>query len=88
MTYTRMFVNNTISFVKYCIWNTGFIFFLCLDNIHGQPHALTENLRTLSAEVRSKLQDHVVVSLEGGIAVDQLLRGTQLTDVVNKILNV
>ena len=39
----------------------------------------------LSAEVRSKLQDNVVVSVEEGMVVDRSLRSTQVADVVNKI---
>ena len=65
---------------------TGLIWFLlCLDNIHDQLHAITENFQVLSAEVRSKLQDNVVVSVEGGMVVDQSLRNTQVADVVNKV---
>ena len=65
---------------------TGLIWFLlCLDNIHDQLHAITENLQVLSAEVRSKLQDNVVVSVEGGMVVDRSLQNTQVADVVNKV---
>ena len=45
-------------------------FLLCLDNIHDQLHAITANLQVLSAEVRSKLLDNVVASVEGGMVVD------------------
>ena len=44
-----------------------------------------ENLRVLPAEVRSKLQDNVVVSVKGGMVVDRSLRNTQVADVVNKV---
>ena len=60
------------------------MFLLCLDNIHDQLHAIAENLQVLSAEVRSKLQDNVVVSVEGGMVVDRSLPSTQVADVVNK----
>ena len=39
----------------------------------------------LATEGRSKLQDNVVVSVEGGIVVHQSLQNTQLADVVNKV---
>ena len=65
---------------------TGLIWFLlCLDNMDDQLHAMTENLQVLSAEVRSKLQDNVVVSVEEGIVVDRSLRSIQVADVVNKV---
>ena len=65
---------------------TGLIWFLlCLDNIHDQLHAITENFQVLSAEVRSKLQDNVVASVERGMVVDQSLQSTQVADVVNKV---
>ena len=35
--------------------------------------------------MRSKLQDNLVVSVEGGMVVDLSLRNTQLADVVNKV---
>ena len=60
-------------------------FLLYLDNIHDQLHAITENLQVLSAEVRSKLQDNVVVSVDGGMLVDRSLRNTQVADVANKV---
>ena len=60
-------------------------FLLCLDNIHDQLHAITENLQVLSAEVRSKLRDNVVVSVEGGMIVDRSLRNTHVADVINKV---
>ena len=67
-------------------WYTGLIWFLpCLDNIHDQLHAITENLQVLLAEVRSKLQDSVVVSVEGGMVVDRSLRKFQVADVVHKV---
>ena len=37
------------------------------------------------AEVRSKLQDNVVVSVEGGMVVDRSLRNSQVADVVHKV---
>ena len=58
---------------------------LYIYNIHDQLHAIMENLQVLSAEVRSKLKDNVVVSVEGGMVVKQSLWNTQVADVVNKV---
>ena len=60
-------------------------FLLLVDNIHDQLHVITENLQVLPAEVRSKLQDSVVVSVEGEMVVNRSLRNTQVADVVNKV---
>ena len=63
---------------------------LGLDNIYDQLHAITENLQVLSAEVRSKLQDNVVVLVEGRIVVDRSLRNTDLSDLphIDDITNI
>ena len=83
---TRSFVKSYISFAKYCIWNTGFIWLsLCLDDIHDQLQAITEKLQLQSATVKYKLQRNLVVSVEGGIVVDQSRPNTQLSDVFNKV---
>ena len=60
-------------------------FLFCLDNINDQLHAITENLKVLS-EVKSKLQDNVVVSVEAGIIVDRSFQNTQLAYIVNTAL--
>ena len=69
-----------------CVYCVDMVFALfSLDNIHDQLHVITENLQVFSAEVRSKLQDNVVVSVEGGMVVDRSLRSIQVADVVNKV---
>ena len=65
-----------------------YMILLCLGSIIDQQHTIPENLKLLSAEVRSKLQDNMVLSLDGGILVDRSLRNIQLADVVNKVFNV
>ena len=77
---TSINISNFINMFTWLIW-----FLLCLDKIHDQLRAITENLQVLSAEVRSKLQDNVVVSVKGGMIVDGSLRNTQVADVVNKV---
>ena len=73
--YTYIYVCVCVC-VCVCVY-TGLIWLLlCLDKIHDQLHAITENLQVLSAEVRSKLQDNVVVSVKGGMVVDRSLRRT------------
>ena len=39
----------------------------------------------LLAEARSKLQDNIVVSADGGTEVDGLLQNIQVADVVNNL---
>ena len=93
MTQNIIFLNNTRSFVKcyilfakYCIWNTGFIWIsLFLDDNHDQLQAITGKLQLQSATVKYKLQRNLVVSVEGGIVVDQSRPNTQLADVFNKV---
>ena len=71
-----------------CVEHWVYMILLCLGSIHDQLHTVTENLQLLSAEVRSKLQDNMVLSLDGGILVDRSLQNIQLADVVNKVFNV
>lgn len=67
-------------------WNIGFTWLsLCLDDIHDQLQTITEKLQLQLATVKYKLQPSLVVSVEGGIVVDQSRPNTQLADVFNKV---